>query len=268
MFINCHRKQGFTQYYEELDNIANKLHAIGVTLNYSKLRRNKRVILITPLIFILFGVGQQIADLSSKELLDPIFGRTWNARNNSYEVYLSVNIFSTATMFLLQVQWIFYPAFFVSCCYYSWHMLSQFNKSFSEQVDRSTQDVVLRIETYRTTHLRLCKFVNRTDELFHIMLGNMMLNYVTSILILLYEFAAPSTTSRTILETISLVYWLLWPAVLSIICVILSQKLSEEVSNTLLLVVQITSKQVTTSFNPLLLTLPVFSILKLFCRIF
>ena len=230
MFINCHRKQGFTKYYEEMNELADKLKSLNVTVNTRKLQRNHIIFLVVILLIGLVNGVLKIWDLSTNKLLDPIFGWSWNNRNNSEQVHVGVKVFSQNAAVFIQIKYVFYPACFSSSSYYCWHMLAEFNKAFSEKVEKSACDVVLEIETYRTMHLKLCKFVNRTNKLFYIMLGNSMLNCIATMIMLLSLLATPSSRPATAIEIIATVYWILGAAGLSVLYIRFSQNVYDEAS--------------------------------------
>ena len=230
MFINCHRKQGFTKLYEEMNELSDQLQSIKVDVNTRKFQRN-HIILLSAAVFACFVNGAlKFWDLATDELLDPMFGQAWNNRNNSYEVFISVKVVSQTAFSLMLIKWMGYPACFVSAAYSCCHLLSEFNKTFSTKVDKSARDAVLEIETYRTMHLKLCEFVDRTNKLFYIMLGNMMMNYIAIMLILLYLLAGPSSRPTTVIEIITMIYWILCSGFLCILIIVFSQKVLDEVS--------------------------------------
>lgn len=229
MFINCHRKQGFTTFYKELDHLAIELRSKGISLNNQKLQRNQRLILVIAVVYRSAEIIRKILDLSAEELTDPIFGKAWNNQNYSYEIHITGKVLSHVIYLPMTVHWVLYPAFFLSSCYYCWHMLSEFNKTFKSRVESLTRQTVLEIEMYRTVHLKLCEFVNQTNDLFHVMLGNMMLNYAAIILLLLHLLATSEPHLTTPVETLSMIYWILGPAGLSVIYILFSQNVSEKV---------------------------------------
>ena len=232
MFINCHRKQGFKMFYKEMNEIADEMHSLNITVNSWAFKRNHIILLLSALAFASLNFSLKLWDLSTDQYMDPLFGPTWNSRNNSYELYITVKVCTQTVLTLMITKMVFFPVSFISASYYCWHMLSKFNKHFSEQVKKSARDAVLNIEMYRTTHLRLCELVSRANGLFYVMLGNMILNYIVVMLILLYLLATPSSRPGTVLEYITTSYWISFGAGFSTIYIIFSQQVYDEVSLT------------------------------------
>lgn len=207
-FANCHRKNGFSKFYGSMDDLNQKLQRIGVERKSSESRqkRNQAIILAVSLCLGTLNVALKIWDLSTYEMMDPLFGSSLMNRTDSFAIYLGLKIFSQSSYVLVMAQWIFYIGFYISICYSLWATFSQFNKFLSERVEKSKHDTVLQIESYRNAHLELCALVRSANGLFTIMLTNFMFNCTTSVLLLLYQLAA--STPDTALGLFSLAYWL------------------------------------------------------------
>ena len=135
MFINCHRKQGFKMFYKEMIKIADEMHSLNITVNSWAFKRNHIILLLSALAFASVNFSLKLWDLSTDQYMDPLFGPTWNSRNNSYELYITVKVCTQTVHTLMITKMVFFPVSFISASYYCWHMLSKFNKHFSEQVE-------------------------------------------------------------------------------------------------------------------------------------
>ena len=121
---------------------------------YSKISIKSHYLFYFAHVFICFVSGTlNIWGLSIDELLDSIFGQTWNNHNNLYRVFISVKVVSQIAFSLMLIKWMGYSACVVSASYCCCHLLSEFNKTFST---KSASLAVLEIETYKIIHLKHC----------------------------------------------------------------------------------------------------------------
>ena len=229
IFIHCHRKQVFSNFYAEIDVLNEKLQALGVTLDTRRLRRNHLIILIIALALGIGNTAIKLWDLSTDEVIDPLFGWTWNMRNNSYERHIGIKILSQSGMLIMLSQAGFYCAFYVSNCYTMWSMLAHLNKQLENQVAKSTRDTLLQIESYRAIHLRLCGLVCLANKLFTGILTTTLSGYVVGGLLFLSLLAMPSTRPESFIEYAALGYWLFCSVSFTAITIFFAQQVLDKV---------------------------------------
>lgn len=230
-FINCHRKSGFTKFYQEMDSVYESLLSLEVESNSEETKRRRGSIIITVGVLTLttFNIGMRIWVFTANGSMEPIFGALWRNRTESMEIYWTFKILAKFEVTLLIVQWLLYPAQYISVCYILYSMLRQFNQNFSKRVEESVPQTVAQVEAYRTVHLKLCSLVHEANRLFTVMLANATGTGLIVALILLYLLASPTETPRMAVELLTTSYWIVTNLGIPACHIYFSQRVYDEV---------------------------------------